>query len=185
MSKRGVIRSWPILSLISLHCPKNQSCPWCHASQEPFSYFTTCVCWAQCSGPGGKRQLTSQQASRGRCAAPPDLLGMASHFHLRASFMDSEKDSEFFFQTVTPFEVMHPSDCAPTTKNLFCTCPSVSANQRKILMILHFYSPMKSFAQCFKVQALILCVQKQHSNILWNDTFLPSNIPFCLCRIFF
>ena len=77
MSKRGVIRSWPILSLIPLHCPKNQSCPWCHASQEPFSYFTTCVCWAQCSGPGGKRQLTSQQAYRGEmcCSSRPPRHG--------------------------------------------------------------------------------------------------------------
>lgn len=43
----------------------------------------------------------------------------------------------FFFQTVTPFGVTHPSDFAPTPKKLFHLHPSPGV----VSKALHFYSP--------------------------------------------
>lgn len=87
---------------------------------------------------------------------PPDFLSMASHF-LRVSlhslgFIIHEFRERlwlvlvgffvfcFFFQTVTPFEVTHPSDFAPTTKKLFYLHPSPNV----VSKALHFYSPKKA-----------------------------------------
>lgn len=124
---------------------------------------------------------------------PPDFLSMASHF-LRVSlhslsFIIHEFRERlwlvlvffFFFQTVTPFEVTHPSDFAPTTKKLFYLHPSPNA----VSKALHFYSPIERLYTTFKIQVLILCVESNFHVYCGNDTFVPTKVPLYLCRIFF
>lgn len=55
----------------------------------------------------------------------------------------------FFFRTLTPFEMIHPGDFAPTTKKCCHICPSPPAKRNKALKALQLNSPRKGSAWHF------------------------------------
>lgn len=99
--------------------------------------------------------------------------------------MDSEKDFDFCFFNFNSIWGDPPQWLCTNHKKGFCTRPSPSA-MKEVLKALHiFILWWKASHSILRLKSLSFVFRSNFHVYCETDTFLPSNIPFCLCRIFF